>query len=430
MAGRIIMPKLSDTMEEGVLVKWLKREGQAVASGDVVAEVETDKAVLELEAYTDGVLRKRLVDEGARVPVGTLLGVIAGESEAIDALLNDGSSLAVDVGGGAAMPPGRTGTIATRASVAEQARPAPTQRSQPIQASVLAQVAQLTPAAASAPSPATKASPLARKLAEQRGIELRTIHGTGPGGRIVERDVDAATHPTPAVTPTPVVGERREPLSLMRATIAKRMAESKATVPHFYVTTEIDAGPLLEVKARFATTGEPKIGVTELLVKAMGQALIAVPRVNASFAGDAVIFHEGAHVGVAVALEDGIITPVVRDADRKAIGRIAEDLGDLAARARRKALKPEEYQGAGVSLSNLGMFRVDEFAAIVTPPEAAVLAVGRIVATPVVREGTIEPGHRMRMTLSADHRVIDGVIAARYLEEVAARLENPWRLLR
>jgi pyruvate dehydrogenase E2 component (dihydrolipoamide acetyltransferase) len=410
MAGRVIMPKLSDTMEEGVLVKWHKHEGDPVSSGDVVAEVETDKAVLELEAYTDGVLRKTLVDEGARVPVGTLLGVIAGESEAIDALLAEGAAVAVDVGRGE--------------------RPfAPTPGPQPIQASVIAQVAQRTPLAASVPPPVTKASPLARKLAEQRGVDLRTVQGTGPGGRIVERDVEAAaSRRSPAVTPT--AGERREPLSLMRATIAKRMAESKTTVPHFYVTTEIDAGPLLAAKTGFATTGEPAIGVTELLVKAMGEALVAVPRVNASFTGDAVVFHAGSHVGVAVALEDGIITPVVRDADRKTVGRIAAELFDLKARARRKALKPEEYQGAGVSLSNLGMFRVDDFAAIISPPEAAVLAVGRIVQTAVIRDGRVEPGHRMRMTLSADHRVIDGVIAAKYLEEVAARLENPWQLLR
>jgi pyruvate dehydrogenase E2 component (dihydrolipoamide acetyltransferase) len=410
MAGRVIMPKLSDTMEEGVLVKWHKHEGDPVSSGDVVAEVETDKAVLELEAYTDGVLRKTLVEEGARVPVGTLLGVIAGESEAIDALLAEGSAVAVDVGRGE--PP-----------------VAPPQPPGSLQASVLAQVARSTGPAASAPPPTTKASPLARKLAEQRGVDLRTVQGTGPGGRIVERDVEAAAvRPAPAVTPT--AGERREPLSLMRATIARRMAESKTTVPHFYVTTEIDAGALLAAKTGFATTGEPAIGVTELLVKAMGEALAAVPRVNASFAGDAVVFHAGSHVGVAVALEDGIITPVVRDADRKTVGRIAAELSDLVARARRKALKPEEYQGAGVSLSNLGMFRVDDFAAIITPPEAAVLAIGRIVQTPVVRDGRVEPGHRMRMTLSADHRVIDGMIAAKYLEEVAARLENPWQLLR
>jgi pyruvate dehydrogenase E2 component (dihydrolipoamide acetyltransferase) len=399
-------------MEEGVLVKWHKHEGDPVSSGDVVAEVETDKAVLELEAYTDGVLRKTLVDEGARVPVGTLLGVIAEEGEAIEALTAEGSAgVAVDVGRGE--PPF-----------------APPQPPESLQASVLAQVARSTAPAAAAPLPTTKASPLARKLAEQRGVDLRTIQGTGPGGRIVERDVEAAASRAPAVSPTPTVGERREPLSLMRATIAKRMAESKATVPHFYVTTEIDAGPLLEVKGRFADTGAPKIGVTELLVKAMAQALVAVPRVNASFADNAVVFRQGAHVGVAVALEDGIITPVARDADKKSVGQIAEDLADLTSRARRKALKPEEYQGAGISLSNLGMFRVDEFSAIITPPEAAVLAVGRIVQTPVVRDGRLEPGHRMRMTLSADHRVIDGVIAAKYLEEVAARLENPWRLLR
>ncbi len=411
MAGRVIMPKLSDTMEEGVLVKWHKHEGDPVSSGDVVAEVETDKAVLELEAYTDGVLRKTLVDEGARVPVGTLLGVIAGESEAIDALLAEGSAVAVDVGRGE--------------------RPfAPPQPPESLQASVLAQVARSTAPAASAPPPTTKASPLARKLAEQRGVDLRTVQGTGPGGRIVERDVEAAAVRPVAPSVTSTAGERREPLSLMRATIARRMAESKATVPHFYVTTEIDAGALLEAKTGFAATGEPAIGVTELLVKAMGEALAAVPRVNASFVGEAVVYRAGAHVGVAVALEDGIITPVVRDADRKTVGQIAAEMADLKARARRKGLKPEEYQGAGVSLSNLGMFRVDDFAAIITPPEAAVLAVGRIAQTPVVRDGRVEPGHRMRMTLSADHRVIDGVIAANYLEEVAARLENPWRLLR
>lgn len=427
MAGRIIMPKLSDTMEEGVLVKWLKREGEGVASGDVVAEVETDKAVLELEAYTDGVLRKHVVPEGARVPVGALLGVIAGEQEPIDALLGEGSAATVHVAVGE-RPFARTSTEGSPVASVKQA-------AQSIQASVLAQVANVAPPAASAAPAALKASPLARKLAEQRGIDLRTVHGTGPGGRIVERDVEtAAARPAPPVSqppaPTPAGRERREPLSLMRATIAKRMAESKATVPHFYVTTEIDAAPLLEVKARFADTDGPKIGVTELLVKALGHSLLAVPRVNASFAGDAVVFHAGAHVGVAVALEDGIITPVVRDADQKSVGHIAEELVDLTGRARRKALKPEEYQGAGISLSNLGMFRVDEFSAIITPPEAAVLAVGRIVETPVIRDGRVAAGPRMRMTLSADHRVIDGVIAAKYLEEVAARIENPWQLLR
>ncbi|MEW6683267.1 MAG: dihydrolipoamide acetyltransferase family protein [Nitrospirota bacterium] len=418
MAGRIIMPKLSDTMEEGVLVKWLKREGEGVASGDVVAEVETDKAVLELEAYTDGVLRKQMVPEGARVPVGALLGVIAGDQESIDALLAEGSK-AEQV-----RPFAPTGTEGPPVTPAKPVPPS-------IQASVLAEVAQRSAPAASETPGTVTASPLARRLAEQRGIDLRAIRGTGPGGRIVERDVAAAaTSPTPAVTTPPSAGDRREPLSLMRATIAKRMTESKATIPHFYVTTEINAGPLLEVKTRFADTAGPKIGVTELLVKAMGQALLAVPRVNASFAGDAVVFRAGAHVGVAVALEDGIITPVVRDADRKSVGQIAEALADLTDRARRKALKPEEYQGAGISLSNLGMFRVDEFSAIITPPEAAVLAVGRIVETAVIREGRVEAGHRMRITLSADHRVIDGVIAAKYLEEVAARIENPWQLLR
>lgn len=421
MAGRIIMPKLSDTMEEGILVKWLKREGQAVASGDVVAEVETDKAVLELEAYTDGVLRKQMVPEGARVPVGALLGVIAGAQEPIDALLGEGSAATVEVGGGQ-RPSAPTGAEGPPATSVQQAPHS-------IQAGVLAHVADVPPPAAAAAA-AVKASPLARKLAEQRGLDLRAIRGTGPGGRIVERDVAAAaTRPAPAVITPSSGGERREPLSLMRTTIAKRMAESKATIPHFYVTTEITAEPLLEAKARLADTAGPKIGVTEFLVKAMGQALLAVPRVNASFAGDAVVFRAGAHVGVAVALEDGIITPVVHDADRKSMGRIAEELADLADRARRKALNPEEYQGAGISLSNLGMFRVDEFSAIITPPEAAVVAVGRIVETAVIRDGRVEAGHRMRITLSADHRVIDGVIAAQYLEEVAARIEHPSRLL-
>lgn len=394
------MPKLSDTMEEGVLVKWHKHEGQAVASGDVLAEVETDKAVLELEAYTDGVLRKTLVEEGARVPVGTLLGVIAGETESIDDLLGDAP---------APVAP-RTG------SQPEPSQPPPS-----------------TPTPGSIPpiSRAPKASPLAKKLAEQRGIDLRTIQGTGPGGRIVERDLEAA--PTAARDPERAPGEsgdRTERLSLMRATIAKRMSESKATVPHFYVTTEVDAGALIEIKAHLADTGEPAIGPTEFLVKAMGQALLAVPAVNASFAGDHVISHAGAHVGVAVAVDDGLITPVVRDADRLTLGQIAERLADLVARARRKALAPEEYRGAGISLSNLGMYRVDDFAAIITPPESAVLAVGQITQQAVVKDGQIVIGHRLRMTLSADHRVLDGVSAAKFLGEVAARLENPWRLIR
>lgn len=427
MAGRILMPKLSDTMEEGMLVKWLKREGEAVASGDAVAEVETDKAVLELEAYTDGVLRKHVVPEGARVPVGALLGVIAGEQEPIDVLLRDGAAVTPEVRQGD-RPIAPTGTEGPSAVSAPQA-------SQSIQADVLAQVARVAAPAASGAPAAPRASPLARKLAEQRGIDLRTVQGTGPGGRIVERDVEtAAARPAPPAShpsgPTPSGADRREPLSLMRATIAKRMTESKSTVPHFYVTTEVNAEPLLEVKRRFADTDGPKIGVTELLVKALGHALLAIPRVNASFAGDAVAFHPGAHVGVAVALDDGIITPVVRDAAEKSVGRIAAELADLADRARRKALKPEEYRGGGISLSNLGMFRVDEFSAIITPPEAAVLAVGRVVETPVIRDGRVEAGHRMRLTLSADHRVIDGVIAAQFLEEVAARIENPWQLLR
>lgn len=427
MAGRILMPKLSDTMEEGMLVKWLKREGEAVASGDAVAEVETDKAVLELEAYTDGVLRKHVVPEGARVPVGALLGVIAGEQEPIDVLLRDGAAVTPEVRQGD-RPIAPTGTEGPSAVSAPQA-------SQSIQADVLAQVARVAAPAASGAPAAPRASPLARKLAEQRGIDLRTVQGTGPGGRIVERDVEtAAARPAPPAShpsgPTPSGADRREPLSLMRATIAKRMTESKSTVPHFYVTTEVNAEPLLEVKRRFADTDGPKIGVTELLVKALGHALLAIPRVNASFAGDAVAFHPGAHVGVAVALDDGIITPVVRDAAEKSVGRIAAELADLVDRARRKALKPEEYRGGGISLSNLGMFRVDEFSAIITPPEAAVLAVGRVVETPVIRDGRVEAGHRMRLTLSADHRVIDGVIAAQFLEEVAARIENPWQLLR
>ncbi|MEO5657853.1 MAG: dihydrolipoamide acetyltransferase family protein [Nitrospiria bacterium] len=403
MAGRIVMPKLSDTMEEGVLVKWHKHEGQTVASGDVLAEVETDKAVLELEAYTDGILRKTLVAEGARVPVGTLLGVIAGESESIDDLLGDAPT-----------------PVTSRAgSQPEPSQQAPSSSGPP------------RPGPIPPVSRMPKASPLAKKLAEQRGIDLRTIEGTGPGGRIVERDLEAA--PTAARTPERAPGEsgdRTERLSLMRATIAKRMTESKTTVPHFYVTTEVDAGALIDLKAYLADTGEPAIGPTEFLVKAMGQALLAVPAVNASFAGDHVISHAGAHVGVAVAVDDGLITPVVRDADRLTLGQIAEWLADVVARARRKALAPEEYRGAGISLSNLGMYRVDDFAAIITPPEAAVLAVGQITQQAVVTDGQIVIGRRLRMTLSADHRVLDGVSAAKFLGEVAARLENPWRLIR
>jgi pyruvate dehydrogenase E2 component (dihydrolipoyllysine-residue acetyltransferase) len=448
---KVVMPKLSEQMETGKIIKWLKQEGDRIQSGDILAEVETDKADVEMEAFGTGLLRKILVPAGAAAPVGTLIGVIA-ES-------NDDIASVVGQAGGAAAAPAATGAAATEmasrpAEVPPQPRredpaartpsPAagPTAPVRPAIAPAPAASAPRPPAQAPAPAAATpapagggrvKASPLARKIAAQSGVNLSLLQGSGPGGRVVRRDVEAASttgaaHPAVAA-PAGAEFEDR-PLSQMRAIIAKRMPLSKAPVPHFYVSSEIAmdrAWALREELNRLE--GQPKISVNDFVVRGCALALLQHPGVNASFQGESIrVFHR-AHIGIAVALEDGLITPVLRDADTKSIARIALEARDLAERARARKLRVPELTGATFSISNLGMLDVTEFSAIINPPEGAILAVGAVRKVPVVTEDGLGVGRRMMVTLSCDHRVMDGAMGARFLQDVKRLLEEPLRLL-
>jgi pyruvate dehydrogenase E2 component (dihydrolipoamide acetyltransferase) len=422
---KVILAKLSPTMEEGTIVKWSKNEGDAVKPGDVLAEIETDKANMEMEALGGGVLRKILVPAGGKAPVGALIGVIADAKDDIAKVL----ASAGPAPAAAAPPP----------APAKPAEPAPA--AAPAPAPPAPQAAPPAPAPAP-PSPAAevpaapaeggrvKASPLARSMAAERNIPLGSIPGSGPGGRIIKRDIEAwAQNPqaaTAAPTAAPAATPGRElPLSGMRKTIARRLTESKVQAPHFYVTVEIDMDAAAAVREQIQRAEETKVSFNDLIVKACAKALRKFPAVNASWGGEAIAVHGDVHVGVAVAINDGLIVPVVRDADRKSILEISREVKDLAARARDRKLKPEEFSGGTFSISNLGMFDVTEFTAIINPPESAILAVGAVKKVPVVKGDELAVGQRMRVTLSSDHRVIDGALAAQFLAELRRLLENP-----
>lgn len=436
MITKVVLAKLSPTMDEGTVVKWTKAEGDAVKVGDVLAEIETDKANMEMEALGAGVLRRILVPAGGKAPVGALIGVIADASDDISALLAEAGPDAAPVAPAAPAP--------ASAPAAESAPPPPPPTP--------AQVAPPQPAAAP-PAPAgddgarVKASPLARSMASQRNIPLASIAGSGPGGRIVKRDVEAweggavavaaprppAAAPAPAHAPAPVLAPavtpgQEIPLGNMRKTIARRLSESFFGAPHFYVTVEIDMDAAVALRAQLAAH-EVKISYNDLVVRACALALSRFPTVNASWGGDKIVTHGEVHVGVAVALPDGLITPVVRHADRKGVGQIAQEVKALAARARERKLKPEEYTGSTFTVSNLGMYDVTEFTAIINPPDSAILAVGSVRQQPVVKDGALAVGQRMKVTLGSDHRVIDGALAAQFLAEVRRLLEHPLLLL-
>jgi len=434
MITKVFMPKLSDAMETGKVIKWLRKEGDAVKGGDVIAEIETDKANVEIEAFGTGVLRKILVEEGGQVPVGELIGVIADPAEDISS-----------VAAGGAKP-----------AAAPSAGPLPAMESyQSVPATAAVMPMATATAATAAPGESrVKASPLARKIAGQTGVDLRLIQGTGPGGRIIRRDVEAAqAAPQPAAAPAvsrpaaagarpqPVrpefvipprpAGEFEDvPMSPMRAAIAKRMPMSKAPVPHFYVTSEVDMDRAWALREQLnGLEGQPKISVTDLVIRATALALLKNPGVNAQLNGQAIRVHHRAHIGIAVALDQGLITPVLRDCDVKPLGRIAVESRDLADRARGGKLRAQEMSGATFSVSNLGMFDVEEFSAIINPPEGAILAVGSVLQKPVVEDEEIRVGRRMKMTISCDHRVMDGAMGARFLQDLKRLLEEPLRLL-
>jgi pyruvate dehydrogenase E2 component (dihydrolipoamide acetyltransferase) len=408
---KVQMPKLSEAMETGKIIKWIKKEGDRVQSGDILAEVETDKADVEMEAFGGGVLRKIFVAAGSTVPVGALIAVIAEENDDIAALVAQGG--------------------AAPAAPAAPAPPSPRVAEAPTRAVALVPP---QPAIVAGAGGRVKASPLARKIAAQSGVDLRLLQGSGPGGRIVRRDVEAAgTAPAlrPLAQPVATGPEYEDvALSSMRAAIAKRMALSKGPVPHFYVQSEIAMDRAWDLREQLnALEGHPKVSVNDLVVRACALTLLRHPGVNASFQGDSIrVFHR-VHMGIAVALEEGLITPVLRDAHAKSLAQVAVESRDLAERARQRKLRAQELSGATFSISNLGMLDVTEFSAIINPPEGAILAVGSVRTVPVVTESGLGVGRRMALTISCDHRVMDGAMGARFLQDVKKLLEAPLGML-
>jgi len=419
MATQVVMEALSPTMEEGRLVEWKKQEGDPVAVGDVLAEVETDKAVMELVARVSGVLLRQTVPAGQTVPVSSPIALIGQPGEAVPAAQGNGA------GAGAPAP---TATAKPAATPAPPSGPA-------------------APAQEPAGTTRVKASPLARKIAQERGLDLRAIPGSGPEGRIVLRDLEAARPARPgAAAPAPGAALRPiaavparpgatqpfadAPLSQMRKTIARRLVQSIGPVPTFYLTTEVDMERVSEAReAMLAAASEVKVSFNDIIIKAVATALREHPACNAWWQDDHIRYWNEVHIGMAVAIEDGLITPVIRHADRKTLREIGAEARDLAGRARDRRLAAEEYTGATFSISNLGMLDIDEFTAVINPPEAGILAVGRIVRKPVEHGGAIVLRGRMRLTMSCDHRVIDGATGARFLQTLKGMLENPLALV-
>ena len=437
MANIIEMPKLSDTMTVGTLVKWLKKEGDAIKTGDVLAEVETDKATMELESFFDGALIAVFAAEGSQVEIGAPLCAIGKPGEKVEAPGAKAKEAASPA------PPAPTPAPADAAP-----KPAPAPAAAPAPAPAAA-AATAPKAAAAPPAEAAggriKISPLARKLAAEKGMDPSGIAGSGPGGRIVRADilsapaaaegkgVSASVASSAAVSSRgPVQEDKVVPVSNIRATIARRLLESKTQIPQYYLDIEIDAGPILELRAQLNAALEKegvRLSVNDFILKASADALRRVPAVNCSWEGTAIRQHPAAHVSFAVAIEDGLITPVIRDAHLKTIFAISSEAKALGKRAKERKLAPDEYTGGTFCVSNLGMMGIDRFAAIINPPNAAILAVGTTVTKPVVKDDSIVIGQRMTLTLSSDHRVVDGAVGATFLAALKDLLEKPALLL-
>jgi pyruvate dehydrogenase E2 component (dihydrolipoamide acetyltransferase) len=431
----IEMPKLSDTMTEGTLVRWIKKVGDNVAVGDVLAEVETDKATMEMEAFDEGVLAEVYVQDGNKVEVGQKLAILVGKGEKIDS--------------GGPKPD-------------QESKPAPEKKEDKPPAAPPKETTETKASAVpqgqrdsqSAPTGAVagdriKASPLAKKIAAEMGVDLGTLQGTGPDGRIVREDVLAAGKSTPPREPVipqqkadkpkspafvPATEDKKIPLSGMRKTIAARLLESKTTIPHFYLQAEIDAEPLTglrqAINAAAETAGLGKLTVNDFFLKATAVAAARIPLANAALGGDSIVQFANVQLACAVAVEEGLVTPVIREAQKKSISQISAEIKDLAARARSKKLKPEEYQGGTITVSNLGAYGVEQFYAIINPPQAVIVSVGTIVKKPVINAaGQVVPGQRIVVGVSCDHRVVDGAVGAQFLGELKRFLENPTLLL-
>ena len=413
------MPKLSDTMTEGVVAAWHKKVGDMVKSGEVLAEIETDKATMEFESFTDGVLLHIGVEKGKTAAVDSVLAVLGKEGEDITALLASAVSSAPKAEAAPAKAP----------APVEAAKPAPA--AAPIPASP-APAPKPAPAAAvsATPNGRVKASPLAKHLAEEKGIDIGRVQGTGPDGRITKQDIENFTGGGGNFSVPQVEQFEEVAVSQMRKTIARRLAESKFSAPHFYLTLEIDMVRAMSVREAINKQVAPdKISFNDLVIKGVAVALKQHPKVNSSWLGDRIRYNKHVHIGVAVAVEEGLLVPVVRFADGKSLRTIGAEVRDMAKKAKEKKLQPADWEGNTFTISNLGMFGIEEFTAIINPPDACILAVGGIVEKPVVRNGAIVPGHTMKVTLSCDHRVVDGATGAAFLNTFKQLLEEPALLL-
>ena len=440
MATKVFMEALSPTMEEGRLVKWLKNEGDAVKNGDVLAEVETDKAIMELVARGEGVLRKRLVGEGESRPVGQLIAVIAPPDENIDALVASAGSAPPTEAKPAEHVVAKTQETAGATSVprsttqAQGEASAPPQEKTPPAAAQPVQPAEPT-AGAEGNGGQLRSSPLARRLASERGLDLSRVQGSGPGGRIIKLDNESAQAAAGAAAVRPAaaaaVGDFEDiALTQIRKTIAKRLVESIGPIPTFYLTAEFDLTRASEMRAAMAEMGDEfKVSINDILMKALATALAQHPEVNAHWLGDRIRQHHRVHLGMAVATDDGLIVPVIFDADRKRMSDLSREARELAKRARERKLKPEEYTGSTFSISNLGMFGIDEFTAIINPPETAILAIGAAQDVVVPSGDGYVTRKRVRVTMSCDHRAVDGAVGAKFLQTLRRLVENPLMLV-
>lgn len=409
MAEVIRMPKMSDTMTEGVIVSWLKQVGDDIKPGDILAEVETDKATMELENYVKGTLLHIGIPAGGSVPVDALIAIVGQKGEDISALLN-----------GASVPAAAPAKAEeTKVETAAPTAPAP------------------APVANTSNDSRVKASPLAKKIADEKGIDLNSVSGSGDGGRIVKRDVETFTPAVktagaPSITLPTVVGQEsfeEVPVSQMRKVIARRLGESKHTAPHFYLTMSINMDKAIEARKAMLEFSPVKISVNDIIIKAVAAALRKNPAANSSWLGDKIRYNHHINIGVAVAIEDGLIVPVVKFADSKSLSHISAEVKELADKAKNKKLQPNEFEGNTFTISNLGMFGIDEFTAIINPPDACILAVGAAKETVVVENGQMKVANVMKVTLSCDHRVVDGAVGSAFLKTLKELLENPVKLL-
>lgn len=417
MAIKIEMPKLSDTMEEGVIAAWNVKEGDQVEAGDIIAEVETDKATMEVEAFDEGTVLKILVDEGDAVPLGGLMAVLGEEGEDISEILED-------AGGDSGAPDKKDEDTEDAGSKESEESETPS-----------APKSESSSGSSSSDDGRIKASPLARNMAEDKGIDLARVDGSGPGGRIIKVDIEnykEEAQPSAATSAQSFqsLESREVKVSQMRKTIARRLSESKFSNPHFYETIDIDMKPAIAARKAINDTNEDvKISFNDIVVKACATALTRHQAVNSSWHDDVIKEHGDVHVAVAVAIDEGLMTPVIRHTDQKGLAQISQETRELAGKARDRKLQPEEMEGSTFTISNLGMFGIEEFTAIINPPNACILAVGAIRDVPVVENGEVVPGKRMKVTLSSDHRIVDGAKAAEFLNTVRNLLENPLAML-